>query len=382
MLYAFGCNLQSAGCESVDDAAAVWCDGHRRGDSALWLREGGASDMFLRNHWYIAAMAHEVGRQPLARWLLNEPVVMYRTEAGRAIALLDICPHRSYALSKGELTGDNLRCNYHGLVFGPEGQCVKIPGQVNIPPRCKVRAFPLIERWQWLWIWMGDPALADEALLPDMHWNDAPGWTTTGGYFELKCHYQLLVDNLMDLSHEATVHPGTIGNAAVAETPCKTEVNNTHVRTVRFIENCQPPPLFVKLRGFAENIDRTQDINFYPPSHIVIKSKAVPHGSDPERTNMALEYRVLNGITPATDRTTHHFWAVPRSFAHEEAITKAFHDGSVKTFMEDIGVLEGQQARIDHQGGNPKWIDVNADSGAVAARRIVQRLMSAEHGAA
>ena len=73
---------------------------------------------------------------------------------------------------------------------------------------------------------------------------------------------------------------------------------------------------------------------------------------------------------------------VPRSFAHEEAITKAFHDGSVKTFTEDIGVLEGQQARIDHQGGNPRWIDVNADSGAVAARRIVQRLISAEHAVA
>ncbi len=338
--------------------------------------------MFLKNYWYIAAMAHEVGRAPLQRWLLNEPVVMYRTEAGRAVALLDICPHRSYALSKGELVGDDLRCNYHGLVFAPDGRCVKIPGQVNIPPRCRARAFPLVERWKWLWIWMGDQAKADESLLPDMHWNDHPGWTTTGGYFELKCNYQLLVDNLMDLSHEATVHPGTIGNQAVNETPCKTEVNGEHVRTVRFMENCPPPPLFVKLRGFAENIDRTQDINFYPPSHIIIKSKAVPHGSDTERTNMALEYRVLNGITPATERTTHHFWAVPRSFAHEDSITKAFHDGSVRTFMEDIGVLEGQQARIDHQGGKPRWIDVNADSGGVAARRIVARLLGVEQGAA
>lgn len=337
--------------------------------------------MFLRNYWYIAAMSHEVGRPPLQRWLLNEPVVMYRTEAGRAVAMLDICPHRSYALSRGELIGDDLRCNYHGLVFGPDGQCVKIPGQVNIPPRCKVRVFPLVERWNWLWIWMGVPALADEALLPDMHWNDHPGWTTTGGYFNLKCNYQLLVDNLMDLSHEATVHPNTIGNLAVAETPCRTEVNGEHVRTVRLMENCPPPPLFVKLRGFSENIDRTQDINFTPPSHIVIKSKAVPHGSDPERTNMGLEYRVLNGITPATDRTTHHFWAVPRNFAHEEATTQAFHDGSARTFGEDITVLETQQQRIDHQGGNPRWINVNADSGAVAARRIVARLLGAEQNA-
>jgi vanillate O-demethylase monooxygenase subunit len=334
--------------------------------------------MFLRNFWYIAAESREVGRSLLQRSLLGEPVVMYRTQEGRPVALLDICPHRSFPLSRGELLGDDIRCNYHGLVFAPNGKCVKIPGQTNIPPRCRARTYPLVERWNWLWIWMGDPDRADESLLPDMHWNDHPDWTTTGGYFHINCHYQLLVDNLMDLSHEATVHPTTIGNDAVAERPCRTEVSGDTVRTVRLMEDCPPPPLFVKLRGFAENIDRTQDINFSPPSHIVIKSKAVPHGSHPERTNMALEYRVLNGITPATERSTHHFWAVPRNFAHETAVTEAFHEGSVRAFSEDIVVLEAQQERIDRQPSDFRWIDVNADSGGVAARRIIQRLAAAE----
>src|SRR5205823_13025770 len=137
--------------------------------------------------------------------------------------------------------------------------------------------YPLVEKYRFLWIWMGDAARADAALIPDMHWNDDPAWIPTGGHFHIQCNYQLLVDNLMDLSHETFVHASTIGNAAVAETPCSTEVNGEHVRTYRQIRDCAPPPLYVKLRGLAENIDRTQDINFYPPSHIVIKSKSVPH---------------------------------------------------------------------------------------------------------
>jgi len=211
-----------------------------------------------------------------------------------------------------------------------------------------------------------------------MHWNDDPAWIPTGGHFYIKCHYQLLVDNLMDLSHETYVHPSTIGNAAVAETPCKTEVKGTHVRTYRLIENCAPPPLYVKLRGFAENIDRTQDINFTPPSNIVIKSKSVPHGGDPDNPAMKLEYRVLNGITPATGSSTHHFWAVPRNFAPDPAVTKAFHEGSVRAFSEDITVLESQQEMVERLRPGERWIDINADSGGLAARRIVTQLLEQE----
>jgi vanillate O-demethylase monooxygenase subunit len=322
-------------------------------------------------------MVEELGDELLQRWILNEPVVMYRSSSGRPVAMLDRCPHRSYPLSKGERIGDRLRCNYHGLTFEADGKCVRIPGQDNIPPRCRATTFPLVEKHRFAWIWMGDPAAADEASIPDMHWNDDAAWIPTGGHFHIKCHYQLLVDNLMDLSHETFVHPTTIGNAAVAETPCNTEVHSTHVRTFRLIENCAPPPLYVKLRGFAENIDRTQDINFTPPSHIVIKSRSVRHGSSSD-SDMKLEYRVLNAITPATERSTHHFWAVPRNFAPDPGITEQFHEGSVRAFAEDITVLEAQQQMVERMRPGERWIDIRADSGGLAARRIVARLLDEE----
>ena len=96
--------------------------------------------------------------------------------------------------------------------------------------------------------------------------------------------------------------------------------------------------MYAKLKDFKGNIDRTQNIEWTPPSNIVIESRSSPSGSnDPE---MILEYRVLNGITPARRGVTHHFWAVPRNFAPEPEVTEAFHEGSVRAFSEDVEVLE------------------------------------------
>lgn len=45
--------------------------------------------MFIRNGWYVAAAAGEVGRPLLARWICGEPVVMFRKEDGTPVALED-----------------------------------------------------------------------------------------------------------------------------------------------------------------------------------------------------------------------------------------------------------------------------------------------------
>ncbi|HVA12771.1 MAG TPA: aromatic ring-hydroxylating dioxygenase subunit alpha [Stellaceae bacterium] len=334
--------------------------------------------MYLRNCWYVAATGDELGRKPLSRRLLGEPLVLFRTDAGIPLAMFDVCPHRSLPLSMGEVVGDRLRCGYHGLEFEPGGACVRIPAQTHIPRAWRVKTYPLVDRWRWVWIWMGDPARADPARIPDMHWNDDPAWTYTGGHFEIKCDYQLLVDNLLDLSHETFVHRSTIGNDAVAETPVETTVEGQTVRVDRLMRNCPPPPLYQKLRSFPGNIDRSQKIRFAPPSHIVIASRSTPHGNnDPDA---ALEYRVVNGITPASESVCHHFWSVPRNFAHDPDVTAMFHKGSVTAFSEDIVVLEAQQAAMREHGASIRWQNFNADAGGVAARRIVDALSRQEAG--
>ena len=164
--------------------------------------------MFLRNYWYVAAMPQELENGALlGRWILDEPVLIYRTADGEVTAMRDICPHRSARLSAGERDGDTVRCLYHGLEFGPDGTCLRVPAQDGTPPNgLRVQSYPVAEKWRLIWIWMGAPERADENLIPDFHWNDDPDWFPVGDYMHLDCHYQLLADNLMDLSHEAYVH--------------------------------------------------------------------------------------------------------------------------------------------------------------------------------
>ncbi|MGN6461705.1 MAG: aromatic ring-hydroxylating dioxygenase subunit alpha, partial [Pseudolabrys sp.] len=314
--------------------------------------------MFLKNYWYVAATSDQLTNKLLPRVILNEPVVMYRTSDGKAVAVEDLCPHRSYPLSLGVIEGDRLRCGYHGLEFGADGRCVRIPGQEHIAGGWKVRTYPLVERWRWLWIWMGDPEQADPADIPNVYWNDDPAWTFTGGHFEIGCHYQLLVDNLLDLSHETFVHASTIGNSAVAETPAETMVEGDKVRVVRLIRDCPPPPLYSKLKSFPGNIDRSQRIEFSLPSTIIIESKSTAVGSN---AGDALEYRVVNGITPATDTSCHHFWSVPRNFAPDSEVTTLFHKGSVTAFSEDVVVLEAQQKSLTAYQDRVKWKNFNVD---------------------
>ena len=86
--------------------------------------------MLLRNAWYIAAWADEIGGdQPLARRICNEPIVLFREGTGRVGTLTDRCCHRSAPLRMGSVVEEGIQCGYHGLVFDASGRCVRIPGQ-------------------------------------------------------------------------------------------------------------------------------------------------------------------------------------------------------------------------------------------------------------
>src|SRR4249920_1151573 len=123
--------------------------------------------MWLKNCWYVAAWDHELLADTLlARTILGQPLLLYRKADGTPVALTNRCPHRQAPLSMGRREGDSIRCMYHGLRFEPDGRCVDIPGQAQIPTKMCARSYPVVEQGRWLWVWMGDPALADASRIP------------------------------------------------------------------------------------------------------------------------------------------------------------------------------------------------------------------------
>lgn len=340
--------------------------------------------MFLKNAWYVAANDHEIGRQPLGRIFLNEPVVMYRKEDGTLVALEDRCMHRHLPLSMGKLVGDRLQCHYHGLQYDSTGKCVRIPGQDMVPPTAKVRSYPVVERYHWVWIWMGDPALADPAKIVDYHWLDDDNWGARSSYLHVKSNWQLIVDNLLDLTHLAFVHETTIGNSALVDNASvKVTRGPQEVLVTRWIINSPAPPTFVKAGGFTEPVDRWQIIDWRPPAFLRLDVGATPTGTgapDGKRVG-GIEMRNLNAITPETESTSHYFWGQAHSWDVKngklsdmllEQIRMAFH--------EDVAVFEAQQRNLD-MIKNPPQLDINADTGVIQARRIIDRLHAEEQAA-
>jgi phenylpropionate dioxygenase-like ring-hydroxylating dioxygenase large terminal subunit len=337
--------------------------------------------MFLRNHWYVAASASEIGRTPLGRIILGEPVVFYRTETGRCVAFEDRCAHRHLPLSMGKLVGDLLQCRYHGLRFGPDGRCVRIPGQDKIPSSAKVKVYPVVERYKWLWIWMGESALADPATITDFHWLDDPDWGAKDSYLHVRANWQLIVDNLLDLTHLAFVHETTIGNAALADhaTVKVTRTSNNVVMT-RWTIDQDPPPTFRKIGGFTGSVDRWQIIDFTPPAFLRLDVGATPTGTGaPEGRRVGgITMRNLNAITPETDKTSHYFWAQAHDFdvKNPETTNKIFAEIE-RAFFEDVDVLAAQQRNLD-LAPNRAQVDINADAGVIQARRILARMHDEE----
>ena len=342
--------------------------------------------MFLKNYWYVGAYGHEVERKLLPRTILNEKIVFYRTEGGTPVAMENRCCHRRAPLSHGKLIGDDVECGYHGLTYDPSGACVRIPGQTKIPERARVRTYPVEERWQWVWIWMGDPALADPALIPDhlYHYNEDPEWTAVTGYLHVKAHYQLLVDNLMDLSHETYLHMKTIGTVHVAETPLtNVERDDAGVTVTRWMLDRPPPPIYDKSGGFSERgetVDRWQIIRFEAPSHCCLDVGVATAGSGaPEGDrSKGISMRSLNALTPESENSTHYFWTFPRDYKlGDDEISDMHAGGFHNTFMEDAVILEAQQEIIDSDPDAPT-VDINADGSTIPVRRLIQSLLEAE----
>ena len=232
--------------------------------------------MWMRNCWQVIAFANEIGATPLARTVCNEPIVLFRTSSGEAVALADRCPHRFAPLSLGRVIGDEIQCGYHGLCFDRDGTCVRVPGQDQVPARTRVRKYPLLERHTFAWVWLGEAALADPALVPDFHWMDDPSWACVPGYHHFGANYQLVNDNLLDLSHESFVHEETIGNESVAESPAAVTLQGNTMRVHRDMFDIDAPPFYKRTTGFTGRIDRWHTNTFSPPGLHIIENGSMP----------------------------------------------------------------------------------------------------------
>jgi vanillate O-demethylase monooxygenase subunit len=339
------------------------------------------------NAWYAVGWDHEItSKGILSRTVAGRPLALYRTKDGGAVALADACWHRLAPLSQGKLVGrDEIQCPYHGLRYNAAGRCTSMPAQETLNPSATVPSFPVVERYRYVWVWLGNPTMADPGLLPDMHQMDSPEWAGDGETIHAPCNYQLVLDNLMDLTHEEFVHSSSIGQEELSESEFEVTHDETSVTVTRWMRNIDAPPFWLKnmrdkFPGFEGKVDRWQIIHYSFPSTICIDVGVAEAGTgapEGDRSRGVNGY-VMNTITPETERSCHYFWAFMRNYRLEsQLITTELRNGVHGVFGEDEAMLQAQQAAID---ANPdyEFYNLNIDMGGMWVRRLLERALEAE----
>lgn len=339
---------------------------------------------FLLNAWYVAAWADELGSSMLAKQLLGKPVVMYRRSDGVAVALEDRCPHRFAPLHLGRLVDDQIECAYHGLRFDCGGACTLNPhGNGNIPPRALVRSYPLVERYNLLWIWMGDAGKADAATIPEFEFLSDPDFQNVKGYTLAEGHYELMTDNIMDLGHIEFLHPGLLGSDAVrrAQTEIVQEGNTVHSN--RLTSNEVLPPVLQKWYEAGDRrVQRWLDVRWDPAGVMKLTVGVLPEGEPRENAH---ESQGCHLMTPATETTTHYYWAQGRNWGERDPAMDALRlDSLRKAFdTQDKPMIEAVQRNMgttDLDALRP--VMLATDGGPVRARRVLKQLIADEAKAA
>lgn len=328
-----------------------------------------------RNAWYVGALPHEVGRSPLRRTMLGEQILLYRSEANEVIALEDRCPHRFAPLSRGQLVGDVIRCGYHGLEFDRHGSCVKNPHGDVIAPGCQVKSYPVVERFGLVWLWMGAWDRASQDIIPDLSYMVSPALKTVHSYLHAQYRYDVLVDNLLDLSHGDYLHVGTFAGGQCERSETHVSEASNAVRIV-FKQFDAPASPLAALHG--HRVDQRFDIFWHPGQVIRFELRVGAAGTD--ITDAAPIY-FCHIATPETDRTTHYFMSVTRDFDLDDSST-------------DAQMAAQQLATIENEDG-PMLLAVSAemgvqdllamrpvvlptDAGGLRVRRLMKRLVAAD----
>jgi phenylpropionate dioxygenase-like ring-hydroxylating dioxygenase large terminal subunit len=167
----------------------------------------------LRHYWHPVARSSEVADKPFRAQLLNQPLVLWRSN-GQVAAFYDLCVHRGTPLSLGWLDNGELVCAYHGWRYGKDGSCTRIPSlppDRPIPAKARANAFNAEERYGLIWVCLNEPRhkIPDfplEFTDPAFRWE---GFSTDGLW---KANAARMFENLADYSHFPWVHPGTLGD--------------------------------------------------------------------------------------------------------------------------------------------------------------------------
>ena len=335
---------------------------------------------FLKNAWYMAGWSSELGEEILARRIFDRPMALFRDESGTVRAVADRCPHRFAPLSLGEKQGDTIVCPYHGLTFNGAGQCVRNPYSDRIPAAAKIDAWTCVERHGMIWLWGGALEQADTSLIPDFSMVEDNAFTrVVHGYTLLEAPYEFGTDNLMDLSHIEFVHKGSFaGNGVIFAGRHEVKDEGDTLRSNWWMPNVAAPPHTQGVYSPDMVTDHWLDMRWNAPASMHLEIGACPAGGERTKGVIAHQCHIL---TPASETTTHYFWATTRY--HD--LDSVEVDGFLRALFaqafdqEDKPIIKAAYENLEGQDfWSAKPLSLGIDAGGTRVRRKLEALLAAE----
>ena len=346
--------------------------------------------VYLRNCWYVAAAARELDDGPIERMIMDYPVALFRMEDGTATAMHGVCPHRYYPLAKGKVLGDALQCNYHGFRFdGRTGSCVHIPGQPS-PKSFRQRIYPVAEHGDWIWIWPGEPELADHDLLPPLELAAlSPEWQVdVTPCMHGEGRVQLLVENLLDLTHIDYLHATALETEGVLDFPVKLREEDGRLCATRLSRTPWVKGFYDLLYGsenrFEGEHDSIGETWFWSPAYLRtgLLIKSIDEIPDIDRSIYGNVY-FQHFLTPETAHSCHYFSAISRNYRKEdEEFSKFWVEQDVIVRQQDLDAIKAVEEQLERPWTLGQELLAKADGPAIQVRRMIQQKLDEDAAAA
>jgi vanillate O-demethylase monooxygenase subunit len=343
---------------------------------------------WIYNQWYCAMYSELLPAGAVeARVVLEESIVLWRGQDGAVHAIEDRCPHRWAPLSIGKQVGvDRIRCKYHGLEFDGTGHCVHNPhGKGRIPESETLRRYQVHEYCGIIWLWMGweEP---DLALLPDLsnYLPGSPHHVSKPGWIAVDVPFELMIDNVLDLSHVALVHEGILGNeeSLIAETSFE-QRGKDGVFAHRFTRDIRAPEYFDLIyKADGRRLDIWNDASWKAPSHLMLEVGCTNVGGNRSDGTAILAHHVLTPVTKTS--CMYHYlgaqWNPPqRSAERNAAVEKRLAELRKLAFSEQDGPIIAAQFKVIQRIGEFRPLPLpGIDQAAVMWRRLYDRILKEE----